>query len=113
MRYLSKNITSIMKCKDRNLGPPDWTLRHPSVFWILFFLLVPSAPGPAQTAIVSVLPDADSFVRSLAPTNNYGAGGALSVSGAAAVNSLGEQNGLFDSLMRFSTSNAVASLENA
>jgi len=35
--------------------------------------------GATQTAMVSVVPDADSFLRSFAPTNNYGAGGALSV----------------------------------
>jgi hypothetical protein len=67
----------------------------------------------AQTAMVSVVPDADSFVRSLAPTSNYGAGGALSVSGSAAFNGSGEQNGSFDTLMRFPMSNLVASLDSA
>jgi hypothetical protein len=66
-----------------------------------------------RAATVTVTPDADSFVRSLAPTNNYGAGGALSVSGAAALNGTGDQNGLFDTVMRFPMSNVVASLDDA
>jgi len=62
-------------------------------------------------ATVSIVPEADSFLRSFAPTSNYGAGGALSVSGSAAVNSTGDQNGLFDTLMRFPMSNVVATLD--
>src|SRR6266481_5222319 len=62
---------------------------------------------------VSVRPDADSFVRSQAPTSNYGEGGALSVSGAAAVNGSGQQNGAFDTLLRFPMSDAVATLDAA
>src|SRR5215467_6611174 len=69
--------------------------------------------GSGRAATVSVLPDADSFVRSFAPTNNYGAAGALSVSGSAAVNGSGDQNGLFDTVMRFPMSNVVASLDSA
>lgn len=62
---------------------------------------------------MTVLPDADAFVRSSAPASNYGGGGALSVSGAAAVNGLGQQNGLFDTLMRFPMSNVVSGLDEA
>src|SRR5262249_15983780 len=65
----------------------------------------------AQGVGVVVAPDADSFVRSLAPASNYGAGGALSVSGASAVNGSGVPNGLLDTLMGFPTSNLVASLD--
>jgi hypothetical protein len=61
---------------------------------------------------ISVRPDADTFVRAQEPTNNYGGGGALSVSGAAAVNGTGEQNGAFDSVMRFPMSE-VATLNAA
>jgi len=75
--------------------------------------LLLAKPESAQAATVSVVPDADSFMRSLAPASNYGAGGALSVSGAAAVNGLGVQNGLFDTLIRFPASNIVAALDNA
>jgi len=62
----------------------------------------------AQTIKVSVTPSADAFVRSLAPGNNYGAAGALSVSGSEAVNGSGQTNGLFDTLIRFPMSNVVA-----
>jgi len=75
---------------------------------LLALLLAGLAPG--QTAVVSVSPDADAFVWSLAPDSNYGDAGALSVSGSTAVNNLGQQEGLFDSLMRFPSSNVVASL---
>jgi hypothetical protein len=64
-------------------------------------------------ATLSIRPDADSFIRSQAPTSNYGGGGALSVSGAAAVNGSGQQNGAFDTLMRFSMSDAVSTLDAA
>src|SRR5262249_23507876 len=63
--------------------------------------------------IVSLSPGADSFIRSEAPASNYGAAGALSVSGAAAVNGSGIQNGSFDSLMRFSTTDALLALDAA
>jgi hypothetical protein len=66
-----------------------------------------------QVTNVAVTPSADAFVRSLAPGSNYGAAGALSVSGWAAVNGAGQQNGLFDSLIRFSMSNAAASLNGS
>src|SRR5580765_8157950 len=62
---------------------------------------------------VSVHPEADAFVRSQAPTSNYGGGGALSVSGAAAVNGSGQQNEAFDTLMRFPMSDTVATLDAA
>src|SRR4051794_41087686 len=55
----------------------------------------------AQTFTVSVTPSADAFMRSTAPTTNYGAAGAISVSGLAAVNGSGVQNGAFDTLLRF------------
>ena len=52
--------------------------------------------------------DADTFVRSNAPTANYGAAGALSVSGATATNTLsGITNGISDTFIRFSTSGTV------
>ena len=67
----------------------------------------------SQMVNVPVTPSADTFVRSLAPGSNYGAAGSLSVSGSAAVNGSGQENGLFDSLMRFSMSSAAASLNSS
>ena len=49
----------------------------------------------------STTPVADSFVRSAAPTQNYGSMGALSVSGTIATNAAGTQQGAFDSFLRF------------
>lgn len=66
----------------------------------------------ARSVTISALPDADTFVRSFAPDSNYGLGGALSVSGATATNSLGDQNGLFVSLIRFPMSNVVSSFNS-
>jgi hypothetical protein len=66
-----------------------------------------------QTTNFAVTPAADAFVRSLAPGDNFGAAGALSVSGSAALNGSGQQNGLFDSLIRFDTADLAASMNNA
>jgi hypothetical protein len=66
-----------------------------------------------QTTNVTVTPSADTFVWSLAPSSNYGAAGALSVSGSAAVDGSGQTNGLFDSLIRFPISNVVAAVAGA
>ncbi len=61
------------------------------------------AHGAMFTNAVSV----DSFVRASAPTSNYGAAGANSVSGASATNNLGAANGAFDSFIRFNTFSMV------
>src|SRR5882762_4003038 len=73
--------------------------------------LVAGTASVVYGTTVSVKPDADSFVRAQAPASNYGGGGALSVSGAAAVNGSGQQDGAFDTLMRFPMNDAVATLE--
>lgn len=68
----------------------------------------------AQSPVtVTVNPSADAFVRSEDATHNNGGAGALSVSGAAAVNGSGVQNGLYDTLMRFSLGSAVSSFDTA
>jgi hypothetical protein len=67
----------------------------------------------AQPVVMSVTPTADAFVRSLAPESNYGAAGSLSVSGATAVNGSSQQNGLFDSLLRFPMASVAAAFNNA
>ncbi len=74
-------------------------------------LLVPILWHNLQAATVSVLPDADAFVRSVAPSANYGGAGAIAISGSTAVNGANETNGVFDSLIRFSMSNVVAALD--
>jgi hypothetical protein len=58
-------------------------------------------------------PDKDAFVRGLAPNNNYGGGGALSVSGANAVNGSGTTNGAFDAFISFNTSAMVSNFNSA
>lgn len=62
---------------------------------------------------VAVPVEADSFVRSLAPTSNYGRAGGLSLSGSAAVNAAGQQMGLLDTFMRFDLSAFVAGMDAA
>ena len=59
--------------------------------------LVVGMPCLAAPMSVGVISSADVFVRSLDPEHNYGAAGALAVSGSAAVNGSGEQMGLLDS----------------
>jgi hypothetical protein len=66
----------------------------------------------SQTATVTVNPEADAFVRSADPFANYGGAGAIAVSGPTAVNGSNQQNGAFDSLVRFPMSNVVASLDS-
>jgi len=67
----------------------------------------------SQTMTVIVNPEADAFVRAADPTGNYGGAGAISVSGPMATNAMNQQNRASDSLMRFSMSNLVASLDSA
>ncbi|MHC1763903.1 MAG: PEP-CTERM sorting domain-containing protein [Verrucomicrobiia bacterium] len=68
----------------------------------------------AQSGVtVNLNPTADAFVRSTDATRNYGGAGALSVSGPAAVNGSGLQNGLYDTLMRFSLGSAASSFDAA
>src|SRR6267154_5478785 len=109
-RYIPQNMTRHMK-----LERSDIRILQSRLLLLRFSMLTLLAAhfSMAQSILVSVLPDADAFIRSLDPAGNYGGGGALSISGSAAVNGSGEQNGLFDSLMRFSLSNAVASFDSA
>ncbi len=76
------------------------------------FLLISVELCCAQTATVTAVPEADAFVRSADPSANYGGAGAISVSGLAAVNAANQQNGAFDSLVRFPMANIVASLDS-
>lgn len=68
----------------------------------------------APAAVTSTnVPSADALVRSADATRNYGGAGALSISGSASTNRLGVQNGLFDTLMRFSLSSAISNFNGA
>jgi hypothetical protein len=67
-------ICKVKKPKEgKSLAPKpilirDWLWAAP-----LLALLIDNR-GAAQTAMVSIVPDADAFVRSLAPASNYGEG---------------------------------------
>jgi hypothetical protein len=73
--------------------------------------LFAASSAMAQVVLTNV-PVADTFVRSLNPTHNYGGAGALSVSGPIATNILGQQEGLLDSLMRFDVSSVVSNFNS-
>jgi hypothetical protein len=78
---------------------------------ILFALIILSSRMDAASFTNSV--SVDSFVRAAAPASNYGGAGALSVSGASAMNGSGFTNGVFDSFVRFNTAAMVASFNSA
>jgi hypothetical protein len=65
----------------------------------------------AQIVLTNV-PVADAFVRSLDPAHNYGGAGALSVSGPIATNVIGQQEGLLDSFLRFDVSGVVGNFNS-
>lgn len=69
------------------------------------------AANAQAPATVALNPNADAFVWSADATRNYGGAGSLSLSGAAAVNAAGVQNGQYDALMRFSLGSAVSSFD--
>jgi hypothetical protein len=74
-------------------------------FYLLFTFFAASSlvHGATFTNSASV----DSFVRASAPTSNYGASGADTVSGGNATNALGTANGVFDTFIRFNTFSMV------
>jgi len=80
---------------------------------LLMLSLLSVWASPSSALTLTNLPVADAFVRAAAPTSNYGGAGSLSVSGSAAANQLGQQNGLFDTLMRFSLGATMASFDTA
>jgi hypothetical protein len=87
-------------------------LTHLTPLAVASLLALSAKPCFSQTATLSVLPEADAFVRFVDPFANYGGAGAIAVSGPTAVNGSNQQNGAFDSLMRFPMSNVVASLDS-
>jgi len=60
---------------------------------------------------VEITPTADAFVRSLVPGANYGAAGALAVSGSSALNGAGQQMGILDTFMKFNVAGVVAQMD--
>src|SRR6266404_2481595 len=70
-----------------------------------------ASSAPAQIFLTNY-PVADTFVRSLDPTHNYGGAGALSVSGLIATNVIGQQAGLLDSFMRFDISTVATNFNS-
>jgi hypothetical protein len=76
-------------------------------------LWLAGAVGAWAQIVVTNTPVADSFVRSLQPTQNYGAAGALSVSGSIATNTSGVQEGLLDSFLQFNVSGDVSNFNSA
>ena len=83
----------------------------PGLLW-LCLLLCPLVAG-AQITNVWTYPSADSFVRALDPTSNFGKAGALAVSGALARNDIGDTNGEYDSFIRFPTDGLKKALNAA
>jgi hypothetical protein len=70
--------------------------------------------GACAQITVTNTPVSDAFVRSLDPTHNYGAAGALSVSGSIATNpTSGLPEGLLDSFLQFNVFSAVTSFNGS
>ena len=107
-----------MLARDVRIGPRatyghcgSFAKSRPLTIVLLVTILCPSWLPAVQFTNASVKPDADAFVRSAAPASNYGGAGAIAVSGAAAVNASNQQNGSFDSLVRFPTANLISNLD--
>ena len=79
---------------------------------LLTFLASIVIAGSSRAAFFTNSASADSFVRSNAPTSNYGGAGALSVSGFNSVNGSGVTNGVFDSFIRFNTAAMVTNFNS-
>src|ERR1035437_4915120 len=80
-------------------------------FLIVCLWLFAASSVTAQILLTNY-PVADTFVRSLDPTHNFGGAGALSVSGPIATNVIGQQEGLLDSFMRFDVSGVVSNFNS-
>jgi hypothetical protein len=80
--------------------------------WFIVCLWLALIPPLSAQIVVTNISVADAFVRSLAPTSNYGGAGALSVSGPIATNAVGQQGGLLDTFMRFDVTSAVSNFNS-
>jgi hypothetical protein len=79
---------------------------------VLLFVLSVALAGSTRAAVFTNAVSVDAFVRAAAPALNYGAAGALSVSGANAVNGSGISNGVFDAFIRFNTSDLLTNFNS-
>jgi hypothetical protein len=76
-------------------------------------LLLVAITIPTRAAIFTNSADADAFVRTNAPTANYGGAGSLSVSGSSSTNTaFGVTNGIADTFIQFNTAAMVASFNS-
>jgi hypothetical protein len=80
--------------------------------YLATFLGLTSFAIAAQAASFTNSPDVDAFVSAATPTLNYGAAGALTVSGTLATNMSGFTNGVYDSFIRFNTAAMVSSFNS-
>ena len=80
------------------------------LFTFLTFVVM---ANPLRAAIFTNSPNADAFVRSNAPTANYGGAGSLSISGSISTNTAsGLTNGIADTFIRFNTAAMVSSFNS-
>src|SRR5438105_1476890 len=93
-------------------GMRGFTLFNSAVCLAIGFRLIGVGNVSAQITMTNN-PTIDAFVRSADPAHNYGAAGALAVSGSIATNSTGVNNGLLDSFLQFNVSGAVSSFNTA
>ena len=80
-----------------------------SVVGLVFCSCLAGAGSALAQITITNNPAIDAFVRSADPTHNYGAAGALAVSGSIATNSASINNELLDSFLQFNVSNAISS----
>ncbi len=80
---------------------------------LVFYLGLAGGGNASAQITVTNNPAIDAFVRSADPTHNYGAAGALAVSGSIATNSANINNGLLDSFLQFNVSSTVNGFNTA
>lgn len=68
-------------------------------------------PAAARAALVTLIPNQDTFAWAADPDSTYGAAGALSVAGDTAVNGDNEPQGIFDTWLKFNAASAVSQFD--
>src|SRR5262245_42506166 len=99
--------------KSPNGNNPVWAHFPPTMRSVITLLLWHAVASFAQTTNLSLIPEADAFVREADPSFNYGRAGSLSVAGRSATNGFGLLSGRTDSLVRLQLSEAVTALDEA